>query len=325
MSAPLPPTPDPDATSWITARLDAARREAPCLEALEVTDLIRHVTGKRAILRGTLDGRRVILRLHFTPDQDDALREWDEMQRLWPHMSTGDLRIPEPILIAPEAGLIVQEEAAGTPLLELLYSLDPPERAAWLGPAAGWLRASTRISEEWHAPQPDKWIARAARASAQQPFETLRALELQILRQMERIAPLVAAEPWRTAICHGDYHPNNLIVEGTRLTAIDLGGSRCLPVAKDIARFAMHMGRRGLRLSGQSWLGVDRTCLEAFADAFEMGATERGATLPFFLGFEALIRVENKSLPPGRIQRAEKTYRALARDLERVASMHTPL
>ncbi|MFX0540252.1 phosphotransferase [Roseovarius sp. S4756] len=325
MSAPLPPIPDPDAMSWITARLEAARREATRMRSLQVTDLIRHVSGKRAILRGTLDGRRVILRLHVAPDQRDALREWDEMQRLWSHMSTGDLRIPEPILIAAQAGLIVQEEAAGTPLLELLYSLDPAQRIGWLAPAARWLRASTRISEDWTAAQPHKWLARAARASAQQPFERLHMIEQQILGQMERLAPLVAAEPWRIAICHGDYHPNNLIAEGTRLTGIDLGGSRGMPVTKDIARFAMHMGRRRLRLSGQSCLGVDRTCLETFANVFEMSAAERGVTLPFFLGFEALIRVENKSLPQGRIQRAEKTYRALLRDLEIAGTARAPL
>jgi hypothetical protein len=308
----------------ITARLSAARSEEPRLASAEPGDLIRHVKDKRAIFRGQLDGRDVVFRLHLAPELGDAQREWDEMQRLWPHMSVGDLRIPQPICAAPQSGVIVQEHVSGTPLMTLLYSLDAAQRAAYLRPAADWLRTSTLISEGWRAPQPEPWIARAARTARQQPYERLRVIEQQILAQMERLAPIITAEPWRTAICHGDYHPNNLIAGGTRLTGIDLGGSRRLPVIKDIARFAMHMGRRRLRLPGRTCLGVDRSCLEAFADAFEMSALERGTVLPFFLAFEALIRVENTSLPAARIDRAEKTYRGLLRDLERIGTRRPP-
>ncbi len=314
MSAKVPPIPDIDVMMRLNARLTAARSEEPRLEYAEPTDLIRDIRGKRAIFRGQLEGRRVIFHMHLKPETGAAQREWDELNRLWPYMATGDLRVPKPICAAPRAGVTVQQDVPGRPLLELLYSLDVGQRAAYLAPAAAWLRASTTMSEGWRIPRAAGWIDRAARASAQQPFAQLRALELGILAQMERLAPLVAAEPWRVAICHGDYHPNNLIADGARLTGIDLGGSQRLPLMKDIARFAMHIGRR--RLSGDTALGVDRTCLATFNNAFTFTKVERAATLPFFLAFEALIRVENTGLPPARIARAEKTYGALLRDLE---------
>ena len=304
----------------ITARLNDACAQAPCLRGAEAGDLIRYVPGKRAIFHGTLDGRAVVFRLNLTPGNDGAQAEWDELQRLWPYMAAGDLRTPEPICASPDAGVIVQERITGIPLMELLYKLEPPERAVWLDPAAAWLRQSTIMSEGWRVATPNRWIARAEAASARQPFAQLRSLEVQILSQMRRLTPDVAAQPWRTAICHGDYHPNNLIAEGTRLTGIDLGASQRLPLLKDAARFAMHMGRRRLRLSGTTCLGVDRACLTAFADGLDMSAQERGAVLPFFLAFEALIRVENARLPAGRITRAEKMYRTLLEDLARTSA-----
>jgi len=321
MSAPLPPIPDFDTMEQIAARLEAAIRQEPRLSAAVPRDLLRHVAGKRAILRGDFEGRAAIFRIHLGADaQEAARREWVEMQRLWPHMSTDDLRIPEPFCAATQVGVTVQQDVPGSPLMSLLYDMDPSGRPAFMAPAAAWLRAATRATEDRTEAQPVAWIRRAARASAQQPFARLRDIERGILAQMERLAPLIENAPWRTAICHGDFHPNNLIADGPRLTGIDLGGSRRLPVLKDVARFAMHMGRRRLRLSGREVLGVDRLCLAAFVEAFGMSAHERRAVLPFFLAFEALIRVENTSLPAPRIARAEKTYRALLADLQRAGT-----
>lgn len=315
MNDPLPDALDHDARMQITAQLNAARQHAPELADAEPGDLLRHVRGKRAVFQGQMAGRDVVFRLNLTPENGVTQREWAELQRLWPYMATGNLRTPEPICAAPEAGVIVQEHVIGTPLLKLLYGIEPEQRLAWLAPAAAWLRQSTAMSQEMRTPRPDGWIARAARASAQQPFPQLRALEVQILEQMQNLAPKINTEPWRAAICHGDYHPNNLIANGARLTGIDLGGSGYLPLMKDIARFAMHMGRRRIRLSGETRLGVDQACLREFADTFALSEVERSATLPFFLAFEALIRIENTSLPAARIERAKAAYRGLLQDL----------
>lgn len=317
MQARLPPIPDLDAMMQITARLEEARAQTPALTNAEAGDLIRHVPGKRALFHGILNGRNVVFRVNLAPDTSACLREWDEMLRLWPYMATGDLRIPEPICASPDGRVIVQERVTGTPLLELLYTLAPQARSAWLAPAGAWLRKSTLMSEGWRPATPNRWIARTETASARQPFAPLRRLEQQILAQMHRLAPALTAEPWRTAICHGDFHPNNLIADGQRLTGVDLGYSQRMPLLKDAARFAMHMGRRRLRLSGETCLGVDRACLLAFGDALQMSAQERGAVMPFFLGFEALIRVENSRLPATRIVRAERMYQGLLADLAR--------
>jgi hypothetical protein len=54
---------------------------------------------------------------------------------------------------------------------------------------------------------------------------------------------------------------------------------------------------------------------EAFAEAFALTEAERRLVLPFFLGVEALLRVETPALRPRRIRIAERVYRALGEDL----------
>jgi hypothetical protein len=314
-----PPIPDLDAMMSITSAFEAIRRTDPALASAEPGQLIRHIPGKRAIFHGTLNGADVVFRMHFKPQDGAAQLEWAEMLRLWPYMAEGDLRIAKPIHANTDAGLIVQDRIFGTPMLEHFRAIDSDARAPYLGAAAAWLRQSTRMSEGWRLPNPHGWIKRAAQASENQPFSKLRALEDQILEQMRRLAPAVQAQTWRTAISHGDFHPNNLIVDGPRLTGIDLGGSKGLPLTKDMARFLMHMGRRRVKLPGPLAFGVSRAGLDAFGAEFDLSAHERDIVLPFFLAFEALIRVENTGLAPSRIRRAEKMYQSLLPDLEAIS------
>ena len=104
------------------------------------------------------------------------------------------------------------------------------------------------------------------------------------------------------------------------MTGIDFGGSSLLPIYKDMARFLMHMGRRCLIPSGETWMGVDQMGAHAFRDSFNLSDLEFNVILPFMLGIEALLRVEILELPASRIKRAERGYRRLLKDLQTKAS-----
>ncbi|MDZ7709771.1 MAG: phosphotransferase [Roseovarius sp.] len=91
-------------------------------------------------------------------------------------------------------------------------------RGAALAPAAAWLRRYTDVSEIWREAQCAGWLARAERAAQAQPFDHLRESEAGILAALQRIAGRIEGADWRVAICHGDFHPNNLLVSGKRLT-----------------------------------------------------------------------------------------------------------
>lgn len=309
------PLPDPEALSRIGARLAEIRALNPEMADAEIDEVLRFVPGRRAVLAGHWKGRAAVFRLAEGPETERQAREWQEHLRIWPQMSGGAYRVPEPLVHLPQAGLTVVERVSGQPLMEHLWQSPPEARMAILRPAACWLRRYTEGTESWRAGNAAGWLARVERAAAAQPFGRLRRLEAVVLAHLRRLAEALDGAEWRVAICHGDFHPNNLIIAEGRLTGIDTGASARLPVCKDIARFLVHMGRRGLIPSGRRHLGVDAAGMEIFAEVFDLTGTERRLWLPFFIGVEALIRVEHKGMKPGRIRRAGEMYAALGADL----------
>jgi hypothetical protein len=319
MSPPTYPTasraPDPEALMAVQARLDEARATEPALEAAEIDEVLRIVPGKRAVLAGHWQGRPAVFRMVEPAEADWQAREWAEVARIWPQMQGLRYRVAEPLAYLPEVRIMAVERVAGTPLMEHLWSLEPEERALPMQQAAAWLRRYTDVSESWRAARPEGWLARAERVRGKQPFARLRQIEAGIAEHLARLAARQQGMEWRMAICHGDFHPNNLVLRGACLTGIDLGGSAQMPICKDIARCLAHMGRRGLLSSDRRHLGVDAAALDQFAETFALTETERRCTLPFFIGIEALIRVENRSMKRGRIGHAEEMYSTLCDDL----------
>jgi len=297
------------------AALPALPAETDLPDGAEIGALIRHIPGKRRIHEGSWQGRCAVFRLAAPETAEMQAREWQEACRIWPHMQGARFRVAEPLAYLPEIHLMVMERAPGTPLLDRVARLRAGRRAARLAPAAAWLRRYTDVSEGWRAARCQGWLARAERATDGQPFPVLREIEAGILDGMGLIAGRIDGADWRVAICHGDFHPNNLLVNGRTLTGIDTGGSGRMPVLKDIARFLMHMARRGVCPSGRAWCGVDAGMRDAFVEAFALTEAERRLVLPFFLGVEALIRVETPALRPRRIRIAERVYAALRDDL----------
>lgn len=300
-----------------TCQITEAVEEDHAFSKANVTELIRHVAGKRTILRGTIEDSPAVFRVYHGPVKDCA-RDWEEMCRIWPQMRDGDLRVCAPLACAPKAGVMAVAEVPGTPLLQWMYRAQEADRARYLIPAGRWLRAYTECSETEANAQPAGWAKRAERAAKTQAFNRLKKVEKPILSEIQRLVPQLEERPWRFAVSHGDFHPNNLIVNDNIVTGIDCGGSRPAPIYKDMARFLMHMGRRAMTPSGEMYLGVDKQGFIAFADAFRLSAEERELTLPFFIAVEALIRAETRNLSQSRVRRARKMSEALLEDLERV-------
>lgn len=315
MPEPTNPPPDLDVLRRVDARLNALAARHPILTDLVISEVLLNVPGKRAILAGRLHGRAVVARLVEPKFLESLAKEWAELERIWPHMQGGSYRVAEPILYVPEAGLMVIERVEGHPLLKHLWREDPTLRAQYLRPAAEWLRRYTELSESWHAGNVAGWLARAERAAATQPFTRLRRIETGILAHLRDMAQALDGAEWRMAISHGDFHPNNLILGATHLTGVDTGGSGPLPIYKDIARFLVHMGRRGMIPSGRRYMGVDAEGIEIYTDVFALTEIERQVWMPFFIGVEAIIRVENRALKSGRIRHAEEMYGLLLDDL----------
>lgn len=302
----------------LTERFESARRADAKLRDVELEDLLRLVNGKRAIIACRFHGRPAVIRMFLEDDPVTSQREWDELQRIYPTMDKGHYRVVEPLYHSAEQNLIVVEWAKGTPMLKFLRQCKPSQRAAYMEPAARWLRLYSRSTEEWHDIQHRRWLNKAERAAERQSFDNLRNIESDIVALLHKIANRMDGMTWRTAILHGDFHPNNLLVDTDQLVGIDTGGSARTPLYKDMARFLVHMGRRCMWPSGQRRLGVDAVGLAAMADVFELNTFERQFALPFMIGCEALLRVETPQLSESRIRRAEKMYRLLRDDLAKL-------
>jgi hypothetical protein len=304
----------------LTERFDAACAADPALHGVEIQDLLRLVKGKRAILSCRFEGRPAVMRMFLEDDPALSQREWAELERIWPVMSQGPYRVVKPLHHSSSQNLLIVERAEGTPLLELLWQSDGRARAQFMEPAARWLRLYTGGTEEWRAARHRRWLDKAERAAERQVFGNLRRIETEIIALLRRMADRMEGAEWRTAVLHGDFHPNNLMARGDQLVGIDTGGSARMPIYKDMARFLVHMGRRGMRPSGKARLGVDAIGLANMEEVFGLNAFERQFALPFMMGCEVLLRVETRQLSSSRIRRAAEMYGMFRDDLAALVS-----
>lgn len=320
MSSPTPEltAPELETIATLSAAFEAARPDEPDLARASLGAPLRIVPGKRAIFGGKLGDLDAVFRFYIDKPEAHAKRDWDELQRTALYMQTGHLRVNAPLLHVPALGCVVVAHARGEPLMMKMWQEDTAARVAHMRPAADWLRAYTAPTEETRKLRISGWIERAEKGASRQPFSQMHAVEAAILTRMKEMAKVLEGQTWRMAISHGDYHPNNLLTDGPRLTGIDTGGSAQLPIYKDMARFLSHMGRRGLIASETRRFGVCAMGVKAFEDAFALNETERTVLLPFFLGVEALFRVEALFFSKGRLRRSKAFYDALLADLEKL-------
>lgn len=307
-----------EAQAQATRRLEDVLSRDPVLCGAEVSEVLRVVAGNRAIFAGEFAGQSVVFRfLMHDGGPAQAAKEWREMVRANAYMNQGPLRSVLPLAQIVDEGLIVMERETGRPLLEYLRSLQARAlRVDLINRAAGWLSTYCAPTLKPMAPNIDRWLRRASESSATQPFAHLRGLEQGIFEQMQRIGDKMQNMTWQRAISHGDFHLNNLFHQDGVLTGFDLGGSGRLPIYKDRARALTHMSRRGMVPSRRRCLGMDAAAFEAFSTGLD--PSEADLALPFFLGFETLVRVEGSSLPERRIKLAERMASGLLDDLKQV-------
>jgi hypothetical protein len=310
----------PDQAAAAMARLSDLIATDPALQTAEVGHLLRLVPERRAIVSGWLHGSPAVFRLSLHPDETVGFaRQWKELQRAQSFMTTGQNRIAAPLALAAAGQVLVVSLAPGHPMLELVWGLEPPERLGHLQAAANWLSCYQAPTTEHSHILWKGWFKKAEAALARQTHAPLQDMETRVLRRMKALGRrLQEQESWRTAIGHGDFHPNNLIVSEGVLNGIDLGGSSRIPIYKDMARFMTHMARRGVTISGERRFGVDAATYAAFIDAFALDRTEAELCLPFMICFETLIRVEHPDMPEARINHALAMAKALQADIKEI-------
>lgn len=308
----------PELAAAALAQAETAARDAGLQVTLDT--ILRFVPGNRLIVQGTLSDAPAVFRLPLsTPAHKQITKEWAELTRTHPYMSTGPHRVAEPLHFSPDTGLMVIRHAPGTPLMKHLWSLDMADRAATFARAGDWLAAYTGPSQSTRPANTRHWLTRARDACATQPHPDLMDLEQRLFRQMRRLSKLIGDGDWRVAIPHGDFHPNNLILHGDTLTGIDTGGSSTAPITKDMARALTHMARRGLFFGENRRFGMDAQAFDTLSNALSLSEPERHLHLPYLICFETLFRVEHPDMPAPRIDYARDMAKSLLHDLRQIS------
>ena len=309
-----------------TAQADpaAAARAAGTLEELLAgldaapEEILRLVPGRRAVFAGHWLGRAVVFHLALDPEEVAGFRaRHDEQTRVHGYMGDGPFRVPEPIRLIAGDRVAVTQAVSGMPLLDALWQADKPERPALQASGAGWLAAHAAPTLEDRPVNRGPWRKWAEAGQARQPHDRLKGIEARVLQKMHALSRrLRPVTTWRSALGHGDFHPNNLIRDADGVTwGIDLGASNRAPIYRDIARFLVHAARRGMLPSGQRRFGVDAGGLADFARAFALTEEELTGDLPFFLCHELLVRVEHPDMPGPRIRHTVDLSEAMFEDL----------
>lgn len=268
MDKKTPPLPDLEAMAELMERMERAAQHAPELERLDLDEVLRFIDGKRAIFTGQFEGTPAIARFYFDEPRAYAKRDWDELQRTSAYMSDGPYRVNKPLYHLPDLGLIVVQRAPGQPMLEHLWQTDLDKRFNMMPGAVRWLRHYTAPMERRAPMRAASWLSKAEKRLSKQASARLRPLLQELRTHLARLLPAMEGRDWRVSICHGDFHPNNLLVDDQTLIGIDTGGSAKLPIYKDMARFLTHMGRRGLHPSGRAQFGVDTGTFDLFSEVF---------------------------------------------------------
>jgi aminoglycoside/choline kinase family phosphotransferase len=190
--------------------------------------------GRRRYLRLTLADGSTVLGVFYPPEEEDARLRWLAAR------AALEKRVRVPSLIA--------EDGHGNQLLEDFGSEDlasrlasrPAERARWLEGAAGVAAAVAAIPDPAiNAPFDSDFFLRELSLAREAVFDLwlekpLSTTERAIHDRWARsLADEISDHP--RALCHRDFHGNNLFPAGNEVAAIDFQDMRSGPDAYDLA------------------------------------------------------------------------------------------
>ena len=157
---------------------------------------------------------------------------------------------------------LLMTRAAGRPLAERLA--DPGDLDSVVGQVVELQRQLHRQPGFGLVPLKERLAGQIARAAALLPDERQ--------RLMDRLMDL----PVGDRLCHGDFHPFNVMADGERLTIVDWLDATCGPPAADAARSYL-LARHNMPALGERYL-------EAYLDGPDMSRAAVMAWLPVLAG-----------------------------------------
>lgn len=212
----------------------------------------------------------------------------DQPEHLAALAGDGRFRLAQWLLMAPSAGIGVQQRAPGQRLDAMLGQGDAAARAAALELAGGWLAAFGRGRSH---PTSVAWRQLLRRRREAMPpdlplGDTM--LVAEVLRRLHDMLPALQGMQVLQSVSHGDFALHNLhLAPGPQLWAHDLQPARRRPMLADgaqlLAAAALHRPHPGPLLDGLP--AADRAALLA-----GLAAPEQDPAVLRFLIADALLR-----------------------------------
>jgi aminoglycoside phosphotransferase (APT) family kinase protein len=228
----------------------------------------------RVELRSPAGAREVVLK-RFPPGSPVPENEWNAL-----HLVTGtSVPTPRPVLL--DAGdwfdgpCIVAEHLPGAP------DLDPRDPARWIDALAGTLAAIHATP----VPHPPAWLRRPAiwhrwdgAGLPDGPRTTAIRAAVDALR----------ARSWTETLCHGDFHPGNVLFEdGAVVGVVDWASTRVASPLSDLGR-----ARAALAI----WPGGDAP--DRFTDAYALETGRPLDGLPLWDVLSGALTLEHAPFVP---------------------------
>ncbi|SFI48234.1 phosphotransferase [Celeribacter neptunius] len=208
-------------------RLVALMQARPHLGARLTVRETLQTYDQRAVFDIDWDGQRAIAKLIWHDNRAPAVSQQSAALKRMAARLTPPAFVPEVLHIAPKAGLFIISYAEGETALNLMKKADRATAERVVEAARIWQEAATK--ERHIAPLPRARIARQIAALPTNEDPLTRWLRARLDAAPEALTHVPG---------HGDFWSGNLILDGDRITAIDLGPQQQMPLINDLARFA---------------------------------------------------------------------------------------
>ena len=269
-----------DAANPETVRERLSNQGGPLLNELASlphcrVEAVRHVPMKRCQLRYTFcdakDAGVSVYAKTFRRDRGEKLyHSMLDVASLFTEQGDSSLITPRPLAYLPKWQMVVQEEAAGRTLRELLQdgeATEEPMAAATRSVAV--LHNSSLEVEEHHGPEDEMKAISAAHGRLARLGYASAGFEPSLSRIRDLASELPGAAP---VPVHRDFYDRQLLIDGDRIALIDLDGLTGGHREIDIANFQVHLYLRSLQ--GQASSAQVRRWQHAFLTEYLRSGSE---------------------------------------------------
>jgi aminoglycoside phosphotransferase len=245
------------------------------LQGCEV-ELVRYKAEKRAVLRYRLHGTHVGT-VYGKLRKDGG----GSLCRVARALARAGVSTPEPIAYLADLEMFVQAEGSGARLADLRHAA---EYEGWMPAVA---EALVRLHEAEvedlprHSPSAE---ADELRAAARNVAALLPELGSFTRHLADRLAARLSTIDGGLAPTHGSFHDDQVLVDDTGVTLVDLDGALLANPLSDVGHLLSYLSAEGAGDAYERFLTCYRAARPGFADdhlVFESASLLRWATLPF--------------------------------------------